>query len=250
MASHEGSHRVGAPRIRVGTAGWSIGASLAGHFPAGGSALERYAARLDAVEINSSFYRSHRPSTYARWHDSVPSTFRFSVKLPRTVTHECRLKNAEIFVERFLYEVSHLGDKLGVLLVQLPPSLHFEETIALHFLELLRTRSKVSIVCEPRHPSWFGDLALRELEGQDISIVVADPPPCSAAADLSVAKRRVVYVRLHGSPRIYHSTYERDTLRSFARELLLARDEAWCILDNTASGAALGNAMDLMSMLA
>ena len=85
-------------------------------FPPGPSLLHRYAAAFPAVEINSSFHRPHRPATYARWASSVPDRFRFSVKLPRAVTHEARLAGTAALVERFLGEVRSLGDRLGVLL--------------------------------------------------------------------------------------------------------------------------------------
>ncbi|MFC7739592.1 DUF72 domain-containing protein, partial [Roseomonas sp. GCM10028921] len=120
--------------VYVGTAGWSIPKQHAADFDADGSHLERYARRLSAVEINSSFYRPHRPATYARWAASVPDGFRFSAKVPRTVTHDRRLKEAGELLQRFVGEVRALGDRLGPLLVQLPPSLRYEEEVADRFL--------------------------------------------------------------------------------------------------------------------
>ena len=76
--------------IRIGTAGWTVPKAVAHAFPGEGGHLARYAGRLDAVEINSSFYRPHRPATYARWAECVPKDFRFAVKVPRLVTHELR----------------------------------------------------------------------------------------------------------------------------------------------------------------
>lgn len=108
-------------RIRIGTAGWSVPAAHRGRFPEAGTLLERYAARFDAVEINSSFYRPHRPSTYARWAASVPAGFRFSLKLPREITHTRRLVEVAEPLDRFLGEVAALGERLGPVLVQLPP---------------------------------------------------------------------------------------------------------------------------------
>ena len=81
--------------VRVGTAGWAIPRDVASFFPETGSALERYAARFTAAEINSSFHRPHRPSTWVRWAEAVPDGFRFAVKLPRTITHDLRLVGAE-----------------------------------------------------------------------------------------------------------------------------------------------------------
>src|SRR6187455_1643415 len=107
------------PPIYVGVAGWPIPKPHAGLFPETGSHLQRYAARFNAVEINSSFYRPHRPATYARWAASVPPDFRFAVKVPREITHRRRLVEVDDLLERFPGEATHLGEKLGPLLVQL-----------------------------------------------------------------------------------------------------------------------------------
>ena len=80
--------------IRIGTAGWSIPKEHAGAFPVEGSHLERYGAVLDAVEINSSFYRPHRRATYERWAGAVPEHFRFAVKVPRAITHHLHVLGA------------------------------------------------------------------------------------------------------------------------------------------------------------
>src|SRR4028119_2470784 len=97
---------------RIGTAGWSIPIDAAQAFPSGGTGLERYSAVLPCAEINSSFHRSHRASTWEKWRDSVPANFRFAVKLPKTVTHEARLAGAEHLLDAFLAEASLLGNKL------------------------------------------------------------------------------------------------------------------------------------------
>ena len=96
MTTHEGFS------VCIGTAGWGIPSAQAQHFPTAGSHLERYAARFGAVEINSSFYRSHRPQTYAKWAASVPEHFRFAVKVPKSITHQHRLHNAEEPLTQFL----------------------------------------------------------------------------------------------------------------------------------------------------
>ena len=90
------------PAVYVGCAGWSLPRDAQPHFPAAGTHLARYAARLPATEINASFYRPPRPATYARWAASVPPAFRFSVKLPRAITHEHRLADAGALLDAFL----------------------------------------------------------------------------------------------------------------------------------------------------
>ena len=131
------SARLPFPSVQVGCAGWSIPREYAEHFPAGGTHLERYAQRLPAVEINSSFYRPHRPQTYARWAASVPDTFRFAVKVPKEMTHTRRLRDSAEPLDRFLSAVAALGPMLGPLLIQLPPSLRFDAVIGAAFFAAL-----------------------------------------------------------------------------------------------------------------
>ncbi|AWN40478.1 DUF72 domain-containing protein [Methylobacterium durans] len=163
--------------VAVGTAGWNVPKAYADQFPASGSHLARYAQRFDAVEINTSFYRPHRVSTYERWAAAVPDQFRFAVKIPRTITHERRLENAYEPLAQFLGEVAGLGPKLGPLLLQLPPSLPFHAETAGAFLQRLRRAVPGSIVCEPRHASWFVPNVEAVLADLRIARVAADPAP-------------------------------------------------------------------------
>ncbi|RKH60248.1 DUF72 domain-containing protein [Corallococcus llansteffanensis] len=216
------------------------------HFPTTGTHLERYARVLPAVEINSSFYRPHRPATYARWRDSVPETFRFTVKVPRVITHELRLRDVHEPLARFLGEAGHLEAKLGCLLVQLPPSLKLEPEVARAFFQSLRERTRVDIVCEPRHPTWFTDEARQVLDAAGIAYVKADPPAVSAPQPPDA---EVVYYRLHGSPKMYYSAYSEAYLDALASEISSheqAGRRVWCIFDNTAEGAAQPNALSLL----
>ena len=233
----------------IGCAGWSIASSQGAHFPENGSHLERYAAVLPAVEINSSFYRPHRPETYRRWRDSVPTGFRFSVKLPRTITHQQCLRDADSLLARFWEEAGELGDKLGCLLVQLPPGLSFDPDSATAFFIGLRERTDTPTVCEARHRSWFSAQAAGLLAGLGISQVMADPEVAPVAPPLA-GSPATVYIRLHGSPQIYHSRYPEDFLDRLAGELRQYRAQgktAWCVFDNTASGAAMPNALSLLA---
>jgi uncharacterized protein YecE (DUF72 family) len=181
--------------VRVGTAGWGIPRATAGSFPGDGSHLRRYARVLDGAEINTSFYRSHRPEVYVRWAAQTPAGFRFAVKLPRAITHDNRLRATRAALERFMAELSGLGDRLGVLLVQLLPSLMFEARPVRTFFDMLAGMFNGAVVCEPRHATWF--------------------EPATA-----------------------------DELRRWPETA-----ERWCILDNTASGAAASDALRLRACL-
>jgi uncharacterized protein YecE (DUF72 family) len=235
----------------VGTAGWSLPRLEQSHFPGEGSHLERYARQFAAVEINSSFHRSHRPAIWERWRDAVPVDFRFSVKVPKTITHVARLVGADTLLEAFVDEASHLGPKLGCFLVQLPPSLDFDPTAASPFFEKLRTRSGAAIACEPRHESWFSPEADTLLASLGVARVAADPARVPAAAEPG-GSRSFSYFRLHGSPRIYYSAYGEPFISELARRLVAESNggrTAWCIFDNTTLGAATRNALDLSAQL-
>lgn len=192
--------------FRIGTAGWSIAREAAGAFPVGGSGLERYSAVFSCAEINSSFHRPHRASTWEKWRDSVPAGFRFSVKLPKSVTHSARLVGAEALVEAFVGEAGLLGDRLAVLLVQLPPSLALDAGTAAAFFRFLRQRSPAKIAVEPRHASWFTNEAAALLVEAGVSRVGADPARVPGA-DVPLVVEGLAYWRLHGSPVIYRSSY-------------------------------------------
>jgi uncharacterized protein YecE (DUF72 family) len=236
--------------IRIGCAGWGLPTAKAGAFPGPGTHLERYARVLPVVEVNSSFYRPHRRETWERWAASVPEAFRFSVKIPREITHFRRLKEANAPLESLLAQVGGLGSKLGPLLVQLPPSLAFDEQVARAFFSALRARHQGAVVCEPRHPSWFGRAAGAAFRELRIARVAADPARVSAAGRPG-GWRGITYWRLHGSPRVYVSAYSRAYLRLLAATLRRGarRAETWCVFDNTAAGAALDNARTLVNLI-
>jgi uncharacterized protein YecE (DUF72 family) len=237
-------------RILVGTAGWSIPRASAAVCPTDGTHLERYSRVFNCSEINSSFHRPHAASTYTKWANATPREFRFAVKIPRTITHDQKLRRAKAPLERFLEEADGLGDKLGALLVQLQPSLAFDARVAGRFFEMLRGRYSGFVVCEPRHDTWFSAQAEAVLVRFKVARVAADPPPV-AGAGVPGGWDGVVYYRLHGAPRKYWSKYDADYIGVVGRALrsLPSAVDAWCVFDNTASGAALANASDLNRLL-
>jgi uncharacterized protein YecE (DUF72 family) len=234
------------PSTRIGCAGWTIPGVAASLFATEGTHLQRYSRVFNCSEINSSFYRSHKRETWERWAESVPDEFRFSVKLPKAITHEARLKCTAEALSNFFGEIACLREKLGPVLVQLPPSFQFEHTVVYEFLSRLRQSYQRDVVLEPRHSSWFDDGAGDLLKKFQVARVAADPA-CVPAASEPGGKPDLVYFRLHGSPRRYYSSYDLQFLNELASKLrdLRTRPAIWCIFDNTASGAAIQNAMDL-----
>jgi uncharacterized protein YecE (DUF72 family) len=220
-------------------------------FPSEGSSLERYAARFRCAEINSTFHRSHRPATFERWAASTPPDFRFSAKLPKTISHKQKLAGCEDLLDDYLEEVAGLGERLAIHLVQLPPSLAYDERLAAVFFEALKARTNLRVACEPRHPSWFAAAAGELLSRLEIARVAADPARVEEAA-LPDGWAGLVYFRLHGSPTMYRSSYDDGRLETYAAQLKskLPGADIWCIFDNTASSAATGDALALSRLLA
>ena len=228
--------------VRIGTAGWAIRREHTASFPGTGSHLARYAAQFNAVEITSSFHRPHRPSTYARWARETPDGFAFSVKMPRTITHQAKLTDAGAALTEFLGQCGALEDKLGCVLIQLPPSLAFT-TSAADFFDVFRSIYDGPAAVEPRHKSWFTPEVDTQLMSHRIARVAADPPigPFSPGG-----WHGFEYWRLHGSPKIYYSDYDAGFLNALHGRL---GRNAWVIFDNTVLGFATQNALSLASRM-
>jgi uncharacterized protein YecE (DUF72 family) len=234
--------------IYIGCAGWSLRREFAESFPAAGTHLKRYAHVFNCVEINSSFYRSHQRKTYERWAESTPADFRFSVKLPKQITHVRGATDVEMRMERFVEEVRGLGEKLGAVLVQLPPSAEFRLLGAAEILGQLRARIETPIVCEPRHLSWIEPQTEVFLRDLDVDRVAADPSISAEAAKPGGCGKHA-YFRWHGSPRMYYSEYDERSLGQLAEQIRFhaqSAESVWCIFDNTALGAAQKNALEMM----
>lgn len=235
-------------KIRIGTAGWTIPKAEKARFPAEGSHLHRYAQVFQSVEINSSFYRTHQFSTYVKWANEVPRDFKFSIKVPRWITHEKRLENTGADLKKFCAEIAGLQAKLGCVLVQLPPSMAFDIKVAKPFFTTMRKLVSIDIACEPRHVSWFTREAEAALAQFKIARVAADPSPFPDGKHPG-AETSFCYYRLHGSPRMYFSNYSQATIQRYAKEMQSFKhaERIWCFYDNTASGSAIPNALSLLA---
>jgi uncharacterized protein YecE (DUF72 family) len=235
---------------RIGCAGWTIPRQSGDKFASGESHLARYSQTFNCCEINSSFYRPHKKETWERWAASVPADFQFSVKVPKAITHEAKLNCSREVLSAFLEQIEFLREKLGPVLLQLPPSLAFDLSTATKFLSLLREEYSGDVVCEPRHASWFCEQVDDFLREYKVARVAADPA-CVPDAIRPGGSSSLAYFRLHGSPRRYYSAYDEDFLTKLAMKLenLKAGGRVWCIFDNTASGCAAQNALDLNAKL-
>ena len=181
--------------------------------------------------------------TWERWASTTPAGFRFAVKVPKAITHTAKLGNTGALLQTFLEQATGLGEKLGPLLIQLPPSLAFDEGAAHEFFTTLRELHTASAVLEPRHATWFTPAVDRILRSFEIARVAADPAKGSPLAGKPGGWRGLLYFRLHGAPRTYYSDYAEDFLTSFATTIQNPSVETWVIFDNTALGHATANAL-------
>ncbi len=230
-------------RVLIGTAGWGIGPDVRERFGVGATRLERYATRFACVEINSSFYRPHRPATYARWAASVPDGFRFALKVPKEITHARRLVDAIAPLDAFLGESAALGDEArrgaraaaAELCVRRGRRRGVLHGVARALRRRARVRAAARDVVHPR-----GGCRARAASTSRASRRIRPscrPPPRRADGS------GFAYHRLHGSPRMYYSAYDARALASLAERLRASTEPAWCIFDNTAFGAATANAL-------
>jgi uncharacterized protein YecE (DUF72 family) len=230
---------------RIGTAGWSVPRDKKEQE----THLHRYSRIFSCVEINSSFYRPHRAATWARWSQETPSYFRFSIKAPKTITHEAKLRDTTHLLEAFFEQIKPMGEKTGPVLFQLPPSLSFDLAIAEDFFSSLRKFYKGHVALEPRHATWFTASVNMLLKEKEITRVVADPPKGDPAAVEPGGDTGLTYYRLHGARNTYYSSYEEDFLTTLASRIK-ALDNTWVVFDNTALSHAYSNALRLQTLIA
>lgn len=236
--------------LRVGIAGWSNPPPPNRQRRAEQSHLQYYAEHFSCVEINSSFYRTHRQSTYAAWNLATPASFRFAVKMPRAITHDSGLEDTGEATAQFFDDIEALQPKLGAVLVQLPPSLEFDAAQVHAFFKSMPKSRRTPLVCEPRHASWFTGAADALLEQLNVTRVATDPTAFESAR-LPGGNPDLAYFRWHGSPHKYYSSYSQIQLAEFAAQVAaVGGPRTWCIFDNTAQHAAWNNATDLFEYFA
>ena len=236
-------------KLFIGTSGWSYSHWASKFYPVEIPKtrwLEHYCHHFATVEVNNSFYRLPKETTFQKWRDSVPETFIFAVKASRYITHIKKLNEPVESAELFLTRARFLGDKLGPVLFQLPPRLK----VRLDRLEqILRTRPKDLRYCfEFRHTSWFCKEVYDLLRQYNSALCIADSPKfpmvIQRTADFS-------YFRLHGATLLYRSRYSPEELKIWAERIERFLDEAdvYVYFDNDAEGYAVMNALELASLL-
>ncbi len=236
--------------IRIGTSGWHYDHWICRFYPQTmrkENWLEYYAQRFDTVEINNTFYHMPREQTMINWRDKVPPDFLFAVKASRYITHIKKLHNTTEEVARFFALVDLLGDRLGPILYQLPPSLHKNLQRLDEFILSLPNRD--SAVLEFRDKSWYDQETFDLMNQRGVALCVHD---MGDKAPPRLVTGRVAYVRFHGTNGRYAGNYPDPVLRGWADWLKAEIPNVRAIyayFNNDVSGHALNNARTLREMM-
>jgi len=230
-------------KIHTGTSGWNYESFVGTIYDSSTPKrryLEAYCRFFDTVELNASFYRSFPEKTWAGWHDRTPPGFLWSVKAPRFITHIKRLDVEQDSVDMFLERAGILGEKLGAVLFQLPPSLMYDEALFSRFLSLLPRGIRIAL--EARHGSWFNDSVFSALEARNMAWVISDTAGRYPMAEAFTAD--FTYLRLHGHTELYRGLYGPERLGRWLDIVLAASREAFVYFDNTDDGSAAIDALE------
>jgi uncharacterized protein YecE (DUF72 family) len=240
--------------VYIGTSGWSYkhwkGLFYPEKMPAG-KYLEYYISQFGCAELNASFYRLPTEKTVENWSKLIPRNFRLAVKLSRQITHYKRLKDSEDELKTFIDLFRPLHDRIGPILVQLPPSLKYDNNTAESFYKVLKTDySTFKFVIEARHQSWFVEEAFGLAREYKIGWTIAESGGRYPRED--VVTSDIVYIRFHGPGKSKTTGYTENELSDWAKKIRSWADkkpEVWVFFNNDGEGHAIMNARSLTDLL-
>lgn len=238
--------------VRIGCSGFNYPDWKESFYPKGlpqRKWFEHYCSIFNTVELNVTFYRLPKESTYEKWHDETPARFVFTLKGSRYITHIKRLSDPEDALERFFNGALRLKRKLRMVLWQLPPSSQADPVRLKRFLQLLR-RYSVRNTFEFRHESWITEEIIDLCRKYKAGLCMADSPDFLDELPLTSDH---VYIRRHGRQGRYDSCYSRQELKNDAQRIVKYVKSGKNVLvyfNNDAHGYAPQNAQTLTELLA
>jgi len=237
-------------KVFVGTSGWAYSSFKGWLYPENSKSrdwLKIYSEKFNTVEVNVTFYRRPRKSTFEKWYNETPSDFVFSLKAPRVITHLKRLKGVEEELKTFLQDIKPLKEKAKVLLFQLPPSFKYDREVLEKFFSKLP--SNYLRVLEIRHASFHNEEFVDLLRKYQICLCFSD---CGKRYPswFEVKTTDYLYIRMHGREQLYVSNYTQSELEELAEKVKSYKPaEVYVYFDNTAKGYAVPNALSFKSLL-
>jgi len=234
----------------VGTCGWSYYSFKGFLYPQDSKPrewLKIYSQYFNTVEINATFYKIPTAKTFKKWYEETPEDFIFSVKAPKTITHLKKLKEVEEDLKNFLKAISPLKEKARILLFQLPPSFKYNKEVLESFLKILP--SDYLNIIEIRNISFHNQEFVELLKRYNVCLCFSD---CAGKYPswYEVQTTDYLYIRMHGSKKLYVSNYEEEELKRLAEKIKTFKiNSAFVYFDNTAEGYAVPNALKLRELL-
>jgi uncharacterized protein YecE (DUF72 family) len=235
-------------KIHIGTSGWNYDHWREVFYPKDrpkSKWLEFYTQHYQTVELNASFYRLPKPQTFENWREKTPDKFVWAVKANRYITHIKRINDVQEPLEKFFSAADCLREKLGPVLFQLPPNLSFDETVLCSLCETLPDNHRYAL--EVRHPSWEQPRAIDILRHYNIALCISDTAGRYPYIEEDTAT--FIYIRLHGSKKLYTSEYTEEELRAYAQKIRDWSKDVYVYFDNDYGGYAIKNARRLKEIL-
>ncbi len=235
-------------QCKIGTSGWNYKHWREVFYPPKvpvSGWLDFYTRHFDTVEVNATFYRLPKLETFDNWYENTPKGFIWSVKASKYVTHTKRLRDCREPLNRFYESAGRLKDKLGPILLQLPPNMTFERDVFIKFCRNLDPSFKHAL--EIRHPSWVDPFVFKILHEHNIAFCLSD-----TAGKYPYHEEKTsdfIYIRLHGSRKLYESEYSEHELQEWGRKIRKWNMPTYVYFDNDFQCNAVKNALRLKDIL-
>jgi uncharacterized protein YecE (DUF72 family) len=238
----------------VGTSGWSYNHWIGIFYPEDikpAQYLEYYITKFSCVELNSSFYHLPLKATAKGWQRRTPEEFRFCPKLSRFITHQKKLVKIEEPLRKFFDVFEEMKLKLGPILIQLPPGLKFDKSLASDFIDLITEHDKdLRFAIEIRNRTWITDNFFSFISRKNIAFVIADSG--NRFPFFETVTANFVYLRLHGPENLYSSDYSENALQKYSEKIIYWLNdgkEVWVFFNNDFGGFAVKNAGRLRKII-
>ena len=241
-------------KLNIGTSGWSYKHWSEIFYPESikpDKYLEFYTSKFTCVELNSSFYHLPLKSTVSGWMNRTHDAFKFCPKLSRLITHQLRLVNADDAMKKYFDVFELMKNRLGPVLIQLPPGLSYDKSLVSNFFNLIKEKyNQYRFAIEVRNKSWIDNSFFDLLAQYGIAFVIAESG--NRFPYYEAVTTGFVYLRFHGGEQLYASDYSDTDLRIYAGKIknwLDENKEVWVFFNNDFHGFAVKNAGKLRELV-